>query len=554
MKAILFLAAKTIKNLILDLVHHPARLISFLVIAVVVLGGAFSTADINTEDIAGAVGQSGTTLDIGFLHGIFMALLLIIGVPVFLHGLSSGTTLFSMSEVNFLFVSPVSQKKILVYGITKQMGATLLFFLVFLVYGNMAVSFFDISVTDGLILLFSLALYIFFCQLMSLVFYCISNGRDNIIRIIKAIVFICAAVFPVYCLYQIYQTGWSFDTAAAVLKTPMLEYIPVFGWFKGAVFGLINADYLRFGVFLGLLAATVAVSIAYFLKSNPDYYEDVLQNTETTYEMRQAIKKEGGFSTKNDPWAKKKIRVSSTGLGGGFGASAFFFKQFREIRRRSFIPFVDLYTIILAIAIPLMAYVMQAGGGHDIDSSQQEMRLVAIIMAIAMGVYMSFIFAQVGDWNREFMKAPLFLVPEKPYAKLFFASLTSICKSAVEGTLAYGIFAVVMGLNLFEAIVCILFYVSFGFIFTSVGILSSRFIGDINNKMMNIMIYSIAMLVVCAPGAAATAGMAVLHFTGSAFVPSGFMALIPMIIWNIGAGLLINVLSKETLHNMEVKI
>ena len=80
-------------------------------------------------------------------------------------------------------------------------------------------------------------------------------------------------------------------------------------------------------------------------ESDSDYYEDVLQNTETTYEVKKAAK-EGNINM-NLPGQKIR-KVKTVGIGRGWGASAFFFKQVKEMHRHSPLVFWGGSTIMLA--------------------------------------------------------------------------------------------------------------------------------------------------------------------------------------------------------------
>ena len=49
-------------------------------------------------------------LDRRILYGSFLALLYFISIPIMLKGLSTGSTFFTMGDVNNFFVSPISPK------------------------------------------------------------------------------------------------------------------------------------------------------------------------------------------------------------------------------------------------------------------------------------------------------------------------------------------------------------------------------------------------------------------------------------------------------------
>ena len=118
MSAIVFMLRKSLKNTILEMLHHPLKLIVYLFVGAMILFGGLSAMASPSEE--------GVLLDARILEGVYLGILLLVTVPTLLMGLRSGTTLFSMSDVCMMFVSPISPKKILIYGIVKQMGMSLL--------------------------------------------------------------------------------------------------------------------------------------------------------------------------------------------------------------------------------------------------------------------------------------------------------------------------------------------------------------------------------------------------------------------------------------------
>lgn len=539
MRAIFYLARKTIKNLILDLIYHPGKLIVYLLLAATIIFSIFAPGN---PELGGVPSEAKDYFaNIGILHGVYIVILFLIGLPVILSGLSSGTTLFSMSDVNFLFISPISPKTNLLYGITKKMGATFLMFFIFLIYGNMAVDIFNVSTTEGVILVLGIVVFILTSQLLTLVFYSITNGKPKAINILKGIIYGCLVVTLFIVTYSIYVNGLNFNSVMNALKSPYIEYVPFFGWMKGIVFGILNKNIFNIVVFGTLFTALVVASIIIFVKYNPDYYEDVLQNTESTYEMRQAMKQ--GKMTQKQDLTFGKVKVKNTGINSGYGANTFFFKHLREIKRRSKLLFINVNTVILATSVFVTGFLMNMEAG---DKSLNK-EIIAFSM-ILLGVYMQFFFTSVGEWNRELLKPYIYLVPEPPLKKLIYASATSVIKPFFDAILIYGILGIYLKLNIIQILICVLSYGSFGIIYNSVNIFVERFIGGINNKMITIMIYMTLLFICTLPGTIGTI------IVGVIMANFNLVMFIPMILWNFIAGAIIYYINKETLHNMEINI
>ena len=529
MSAIVVMLRKSLKNALMELLHHPGKLILYLIVGAMLVFSALSNITGSGDDSERMI------LDQRILQGIYLALLLLISIPTILRGLNSGTTFFSMSDVSLLFVSPISSKKILVYGLLKQMGATLLVAFFLLAYGGMAIRTFAIQVWQALLLLAGFALTILVGQILTMTVYSYVNGNKTRIRAVKFAMYALLAAAAAYVGFQIYGNGLSEESIYSAISSPALRFIPIAGWMQGLIFALFSGsmgDILLFG---GLLLLGTCGCLLLFLRSDADYYEDVLQNTETTYAMRQAVK-EGRVTAGS--MNNRSPKVKTTGLNAGWGASAFFYKQMREIRRRSPFAFVSASTVCSLIIGVFLGFVMTRG--EDSLSSNAAMAIV-----LAIGVYVLFFLNAAGEWGREIMKPYLYMVPEPPLKKLLWASLTSLLKPVIDGALLFGAVGVVTKGSPFTVLVCVSIYASFGCLFTSSNILSQRLLGAMANKGLILVLYSLMLLALVLPGA--VIGL-VLYFVFH--VPGPVMG-IPVALWNAAVSFGILAICQNLLHDME---
>ena len=131
MNAVFYMLRKNVKNAIIDTLKSPLKLIVYLFI-----GASIVFAVIRGFMTERAVEDM---LDERILYGAYLAILYFISVPIMLKGLSTGSNFFSMSDVNNIFVAPISEKKILTYGIGRQLATSLFLVVCFSAYGSMAV-------------------------------------------------------------------------------------------------------------------------------------------------------------------------------------------------------------------------------------------------------------------------------------------------------------------------------------------------------------------------------------------------------------------------------
>nr|WP_319489561.1 putative ABC exporter domain-containing protein [uncultured Caproiciproducens sp.] len=535
MRAILYLVRKGIKNAVVDMIHHPARLILYIFVAGML---AFSLISGSEREIR----APGSYLDIRILHGVYWAALLFITVPSILSGLKSGATFFKMSDVNFLFVSPISSKKILAYGLVKQMASSIFMMIFLLFYTGMAINLFGVTVWQVVAIVGGIALMVFTIQLITLLVYSFSSGRPERISTVKILLYGEIAVIAAFALSSFWFHGANQEALFAAIASPYIEYAPIVGWIKGLVFAVMNADTARIILYAVLNAATIVGSIFLFAKSDSDYYEDVLQTTESTFELRQAVK--GGNTAGVRSMKSKLLRVTDTGIWHGWGANVFFFKHIREMKRRNRVPFIRTSSIVLLIINIIMVAVLQKLTAADGDGMSGG---ILLAIALAMSSYILFFFNASGDWTLELMKPYIYLVPEKPFAKLFWASLSTILTPVIDGVIIFTVLCLILRANPATALICMLIYASMGFIYTAGNVLSQRVFGQMVNKGVIMFVYMLILGVLLLPGV----GMSVALYVIFKDIPAILLGM-PIFVSNVLVSIGIFAACRNVLSSAEI--
>lgn len=535
MSAIFYMMRKSVKNTLRELLRRPAKLAAYLAAAAILLFSALSQALLPRE-----TGEP--LLDIRLLEGAYLVLLLFIALPSLFAGMRSGASMFSMADVGMLFVSPLSPKRILLYGLIKQMGSTLLVAVCLLAYGGIAVSRFGIPVWFAMLLLLGVGLTAFIMQLLTMLIYSVTNGRPRRIRGAKAALALLLLAAGAYAGAGLYAGGFSLETAAAVASDPLLEWFPFVGWMKGFWFAVYRGNMPRAMVFAGLLLAGTAAAVLLFMRSDADYYEDVLQNAESTYRIKSAAK-EGRVSAEGS--FRRKIRVRDTGLGRGWGASAFFYKHLREIKRRSRFAFIGWTTLALTAGVVFLTQLLLRTAESDDGMSAN----LAMMIGLIAGLYLLFFTQAAGEWGREMAKPYLYLAPCPPFKKLLWASMTSLIKPAVDGLIAFLAAGIACGATPLTTGMCILLYTAFGALFTASSLFGERVLGGVANHGLLLFFYMLLLLLLMAPGL--IAGFVLGGVLGDA-APAAWMGA-PVVVWNLLVSLGIYALCRHTLHNMELK-
>lgn len=538
MNALLFLARREFINSIKELFRRPSKLLVYAFVGVMFF---YSVVKVNGLPL-----EAQEMMDLRMLHGIYLGVLFLLCLPLLFNSLQNGTTFFHMSDVTYLFVAPISPKKILAYGMTKQMGGTLFTVVFFVFYGAVAVKQFGVDWCFIALMLLGVAAALFLVQVTGLLFYTFTNGHPARSRAIKGFLYLILGGTACFILALFLSGGSGNESLLQAVSSPYLELIPLIGWMKGLVFHCTSGGLIPALAYGGALLLILALEFWIFLSKNVDYFEDVLESTESTYQMTQAMKNNSTTAAAaQQARSRKPAKVTVTGLRHGFGANTFFFRHICEMRRRSPILFVGPSTLVLLAASLIFCYVVQY-----ISATEGETLQPGVLLVITTGVlsYLLFMRNANGNWVKELARPYLYLAPAGAFQKLFWACMTTILTPVVEGLLIFLVVGIALAVNPFTILICILLYSSVGFLFTAGNVLSQRLFGGFSNRGAIMMFTMLIYLFLFLPGVLGSV-FVIAAFGGSA--PS-ILAGLPCVIWNTGASLGIFALCRNLLETAEM--
>lgn len=538
MKAIIYMLRKTVKNGIIDILHHPLQLIVYLFIALTTVSGIVIALTRN-------IGYEQSHSDFRILQGAYLMILYFISVPIMLKGTNASTTFFKMSDVANVFTAPISEKRILVYGVSRQMATILMLLVCFISYGAIAVQYFSLTIWDAVLLLLGIGVMLFEVQMVTVLIFCVCNGRPARIRMMKYAIYFIIIIPIAIALIQLFARGFVYENLLSAVSLPYLNYIPIIGWTSGMFMGIIMGSTANVWIYASLLLLFAVFAILIFVYSKADYYEDVLQKTESVYEFRNAIKN-GNVSDKNMMSDRKKVKIGRTGISKGSGASVFFYKQLREMSRRSRIPFININTAVLTAFIIIIGFALRTFENSKITAS------MTLTITAILSCYIQFFFTVSDDWIKELQKPYIFMVPASPVKKLIMSCATSVIKPFIDGVIAFAIGGTLFSASPIDILACIAVYFSCGLVYTSLNVLVQRFMGKTGNRGVLMVVYMLLLFVALTPGIVVSA---TLFFTASAKIPYNiFLAArlcFPAAACNFIIAFLVLLLSKRTLNNME---
>lgn len=521
MTSLRYLLFTTIKNWIKELRKKPGQLVLVLFVVAMFALMVVSTMVSDPTEIL-------DHRNITELYAIIFVVYLFIFLFTTMHGFSSGGSFYSMADVHLLFSTPISSKKILLYGLVKQMGTSLFVGFFILFQYSWLNQIYGITLPGVLLILLGYAIIMFCGQLCAMILYSFTSGNETLKRILKTIFIVVGVLAIAYIGYPLLsESDDILGVAVAQVNSPVLAFFPVGGWIKAAIVGCLSGDFISVLCGFGGTFLFVALLIFILTKTHSDFYEDVLQATEVSFSAITAKKE-----NKTMDVVPKNVKVGKSGLTKGWGASAFYFKHKIEKRRGRVFLFDTMTTIFFIITIVFSFFMKE------------------IIAIFIFSVYMQFFSAHTGRWVRELTLPYVYMVPQSPFKKLFYVCLEGIEKIIIEAVLLFAIIGVVVQLPVIEVIVCIFARIGFGLLFIAGNFLTERLLGSTGNKFIILGFYFLALLIIIAPGLAI--GGVVGFFLANTGISVFAVVLGISTVWNILMAGLIAFLCRNVLDCAEI--
>lgn len=470
MSALSYLITRKFKNGFLEIVKKPSQLILLLVFIFLIGFTAVSSEITHNAEFR----------DINELYSAVMLLYTVVFVLVSKNGFSNGAAIFSMSDVNLLFVSPFKNTTVLFYGLLSQLGRSLSLGLFILYQSAIVRSTYGVGFSALVYILIGYGVTVFLSQMLAMLIYSLTSSDDKKCLAAKIVFY---SVIGIYVLLLIYKCvnlgGINLQNLVAVSGSGLFKSLPVSGMISLLVEGLISSDmkFVLCGIAYAVLFCVIFYAVVYFTAK--DFYEDVLKSAEVSFTAITARKE--GKAQENAP---RNVKVGKTGFKGGAGATALYEKHKIENRRsRTFM--VSGITIVFTLLSAVYCYVMPEPLG-----------------IFVLNIYMLTIGVGTGRWAKELLQPYVYLIPEKNSKKLFNILREQLPTIAVESVLCFVPVYLILKLSIAEIVGMIAARISFGFLFIGINLILQRFFGSSDKKLFIITVYFLLIAVFSLPAIA----------------------------------------------------
>lgn len=525
MSSLIYLIRTQFKNTVKDILHSPGKLILYIIILLFIVVGTIS---------AMFSGSPQQTLPLELFSSIFFAILTLFLIISIQQGLTSGGSIFDMSDVNLLFVSPLRPQSILLYGLIRLAKVSFLSSF-FILFQGSTLKQFGIAFHGIWIVFFFFLFMIMSTTLLSLLIYSATNGNPKRKRFVPILTIAIHIPAVLYYIFQVFSSGDALSALYRTIASPSIYALPFSGWGTAGAVAFVSGNTMTGFFWLGLLVLSNVGMIAYLLLSRVDYYEDVLVAAETAFEKKRAME-DGNLQSATV--GNSKVKVSKTGISGT-GSRTIFYKHLREIFRQNKLGFFSIFNILMFLGATLAAI--------SLRSIDDEMYLI-FFLAILMWIQILSIGS--GQGLKELYSHYIYMIPEPAFKKLLWSNFEIIFKTLIESVFLLGIPGIILANHPLIIVGTMITYTLFSSLLIGLNYLFIRWTGANLSQGLMVMIYMFSGVLILVPGLI-PALMVGFMFEGTTGI---LLALLILSVWELVAALICFVLSKNVLHNCDMPV
>lgn len=437
--------------------------------------------------------------------------------------------IFKPSHTHFIFTAPISPKAILLMGAMKNYMFSFVMTLI-IFYGELVV--FQISFPKALLTSFGMLILELIFE-MSLIIFLYANEKMSF----KTTTWICRSIYVfllgVVCVAVFYfrENGMSPETLTQFVDYPVIQMIPFLGW-NIAVYRMVFLGATTLNVICSILyflSVAIMFFIAYKMKCTGGYYEEAAKFADDYVEFRNKSKNgEMVMSIGKKKTFKKAVKIDYKASG----AKAIFYRQLLEYKKERFFIFGGMTLVIIGIAF---LFIKIIGVENGIPPQVMLLLVMAYIIFCATGY--------TGKWEKELKNPYLYLIPDTPVRKMWYATVIEHIRSFIDGSILAVSLGIAWKIPVFEIVLAIAIYVVLQANKLYMRVLADSILGASSGVNVRNMIYMLFQ--------SATLGMGAL-FGAVAGIFISMRLLFPVIlIYSILMVILIGLLASSRFGEME---
>ena len=496
MGALDYLFLTRLKNQAKQLVKKPSKLIFVLIFV--------SALAVTILPSAGEKIIYGHYRSIEEFYAIVAILYAMLFVTVAKNGFSNGGSIFSMADVNLIFVSPIKATSALFFGMLQQLGKSLYLGAFLLFQYTLAREYYGIEYSTLILVAVGYGLTALFSQMIATLIYMAVGSSDKKTSVGKAIFFGTVAAFIALAVIKgDLLSSFNIENAVSAVRSDIMYLFPVSGFVTLGIEGAVSGETYKLLTGIGV---GIVFSLAYYLilsRVKGDYYEDVLLSAEVSFSAITAAKE--GKAPELTP---KKVKVGKSGFTKGIGASAIREKHKTE-NRRSKVLILDKISIVITVMLAVYSFIMPDA-----------------VTVFIISVYALTLTVATGRWAKELTSPYVYLIPEKPFKKLLNMIWEQIPRIAVESIVCFIPVHFILKPEISLTASLVVARIGFGFVFIGANLIMQRLFGTAERRLLTVTVYMLITLLMSVP--AVICAVAVLMLMAPVLsVEAAFLATVP---------------------------
>jgi len=503
------------KGTLRNLFRKPASAI-MTIFMIVVYGGLIclllfaDVGDLQMQSLHNAV-----LLSIGFTAIISFSMLL-----------QKRKALFYENDSFYLFCGPFRRAQIMRF----LMGQTLIqAFMLALLSSFMFICFGAGIPFTFMLIIFSISghflTYMFFLNLVDYLYLLgICHPKYKIVSKLVAGCYI--AFIIILFLIVLMQNEFALSNSLmAFAQSDLFYFIPLFGWVKMLMIMYTNGNTVFWMMALCMLVLANVIVYLLTISFKGDFYEQAMMDA-SEVSVYVAQMKEGKKSM-----TRLNAKVHTAHVSFHDGAGAIFSKNLLMMKKtRDFLSLQDVFILVFYFVISLLT---DLGFG----------------MYCYMIVIWLFQILQTSDLVNELKNYQIYLLPAKPFAKLWYALLPTLIKVVALMSAAVVIGGVFYRMSLTDMIQYWIMLFGYACIFISGTVLSIRILKSRTNQLLENMLRMLLILLCSLPGIALTLYM---FISGDFSETNLFLAGNLSLVLNIVLSFVILYLCKNMMNGREL--
>lgn len=412
----------------------------------------------------------------------------------FLSYASKKGVLFKKGQTHFVFPAPISPKLVLVYSAWMNYIFSVGVNLLFAIAGAMVFG----------VAWWKMVLFFFLGCGLEIVLECstmviLYTNEQIPVKVLKGIcigikVFLIGITLLI--VYYFWENGITLETVFAFFDWKILQIIPVVGWnialYRLLLLGPTMLNAICSVLYIG--CAVILFAAAFRMKCGGGYYEEAAKFADDYAEMRKRSK--NGEMVMGIGKKKRKFRKVE-GEFSAHGARAVFYRQLLEYKKEKYFIFSKMTLTSLFLAA-IMSFVMRSAAqktGHP------ELFLLGVLAYVTLCMT-----GYLGKWETELKNPYLFLIPDSPFKKIWYATLMEHVKALADGILICVPVGFVWGIRSVYVVQCILIYTVLQANKLYLKVIAQWMVGELLGKTGQELIRGLMQMVILGLGA----GIAVL--------------------------------------------